>query len=88
MKRITTKQLEAAIDTLNEKKGTPATPYSKKIDGEFQANIGNYHVSQAYGGNRLDQMAAESGGTRVISMGGYIPKRDLLDQINEMINIL
>ena len=85
MKRITTKQLELAIDTLNEKKGTPATPYT--IDGKFKANIGNYHVSQAYGGNRLDQIVNENGGIRVISQGGYISKRELLNQINEM-NIL
>ena len=81
------KQLEAAIDTLNEKKGTPATSYSKKIDGEFQANIGNFHLSQAYSGNRLDQIVNENGGIRVISLGGYISKRELLNQINEM-NIL
>ena len=61
--RITDSMLEARVRRLNELTGSPLSPYST-IDGRAVANIGNFHLSYAYGGVCLHRMANESGGIR------------------------
>lgn len=72
MNRITDKYLDAIVDRLNRITGSPAAPY---IDGKAQ--VGNYHISHAYGGVCLHRMHNESGGVSSPLSTGHIPKREL-----------
>ena len=72
MNRITDKYLDAIVDRLNRITGSPAAPY---IDGKAQ--IGNYHISHAYGGVCLHRMHNEVGGVSSPLSTGHIPKREL-----------
>ena len=74
--RITEKMLRSQCDFLNELTDNPLQPYT---DGK--ANIGNYHISFAYGGVGLHQTMNKSGGIKAI-ISGYTPKRELFDKIS------
>ena len=65
---------------LNANKGTPGKP-----DYKITAQPGNYHLSQAYGGVNLCQMATEGGGTRNVFYCGHVTKRDLAGRIDAYI---
>lgn len=86
--RVTTRNLDGVVKLLNNIKGTPETSHTKLETGKYITNINNYHISSAYSGNQLVQTCNEHGGIRTVSTGGYIPKRELYNQINAMINIL
>lgn len=73
--------LEARVRRLNELTGSPMSPYST-IDGRNVANIGNFHLSYAYGGVCLHRMANESGGVRTPIISYHTTKRELYDLIN------
>ena len=60
------KDLEKMVSLINTLTESPKKPYSKDENGEFQANLGNYHLDFAYGGVRLCRMT-ESGGSPDIS---------------------
>lgn len=72
MQRITEKHLKAIVDRLNTITGSPMKPY---IDGKAQ--IGNYHLSHAYGGVCLHRMHNESGGVSSPLSTGHVSKREL-----------
>lgn len=72
MNRITDKHLQVKIDRLNKFTGSPAAPY---IDGK--AEIGNFHLSHAYGGVCLHRMYNDGGGVTSPLSTGYITKREL-----------
>lgn len=76
MRRITLAQLDATVDLINEVTQSPATPWT---DGK--SNIGNYHISQAYGGYSLHRMSNEGGGVRDVFSCGHVPKRNLHDRL-------
>lgn len=79
--RITLSDIEAVISRINRETDSPAQPYSK--NGErYTANIGNYHLSRAYGGYCLHRMANESGGVRDVFGCGHIPARDLFQRMH------
>ena len=78
MNRITEKMLQAKVDYLNKITGNPDAPYAKTEAG-LKANIGNYHISGAYGGVCLHQMVNEGGGVRTPLQAGHVPKRELFD---------
>jgi len=76
--RITQKDLEQMVRRINETLGRPLETYTKDEDtGRYKANIGNFHLSGAYGGVALEEMESESGGVRRVSTGGYGTKREL-----------
>jgi hypothetical protein len=76
MKRITLKHLEGLVDRLNQITGNPLDTWVKTATG-YTAQIGNYHVSQAYGGVSLSQIDTEGGGVRDVLYTGYCSKREL-----------
>jgi hypothetical protein len=76
MQRITRKELDGSINYLNRITGNAAEPYRKEGD-KWVANIGNFHVSGAYGGFALHQMGNEDGGIRDIFQQGHMPMREL-----------
>ena len=49
MQRITRKDLDGAVNLLNRITNNPSDPYSGE-HGKWVANIGNFHISGAYGG--------------------------------------
>ena len=75
--RISVKQLERLVDEINRVTGSPAEPWTKQPDGHFKANIGNYHLSGAYGGYCLHRMYNDGGGVTTPLVSGHVPKRDL-----------
>ena len=81
--RISLKQLNAAIDHLNNIAGTPTKPYSKGKDGKYTPNANCYHLDGAYGGWQLAQMSGK--GSRHPLNTGYISKRECFDSIHHFI---
>jgi len=80
--RVSIKQLEALCTYINELRNTPIKPYDR-IDGQFKANIGNYHLYQAYGAVGLHRMCNEGGGiTEILSLS---TKKELYDRIHAYI---
>lgn len=80
MNRITEKHLQAVVDRLNRITGSPAAPY---VDGKAQ--IGNYHISHAYGGVCLHRMHNEGGGVSSPLSTGHITKRELAGLLHAFI---
>ena len=86
MQRITNKQLEALADWINDLTSNPKEPYSKDAAGRLRANVGNYHVSYAYGGACLHQMANDAGGVKTPVVHGHVPRRQLFEMMHAYIN--
>jgi hypothetical protein len=80
MNRITEKHLQAIVDRLNRLTGMPAAPYVNGV-----AQVGNYHISHAYGGVCLHRMGNESGGVSSPLSTGHIPKRELAGLLHSFI---
>lgn len=84
MNRITKKQLQARIDTINSILNRPAAPYAQ-VDGKLIANIGNFSLSQAYGGFGVHLMVNEHVGVSTPIWHGHIPARDAYERISAFI---
>jgi hypothetical protein len=82
--RITTAQLETLIARLNRITGSPETPWTR-VDGRNVANIGNYHLSGAYGGVCVRRMVNTSGGATTPIVACHVPKRELFDLLHAYI---
>jgi hypothetical protein len=78
---VTLKTLQNKIDTINEMTGNPLEPYTKTENG-YVANIGSYHISQAYGGVALVRMVSEGGGESMPTHSGHITKKELNHQLD------
>jgi len=74
--RITRKQLDSAVEGLNILTGSPVECYEGRT-----ANIGNYHISGAYGGYCLNRMVNEAGGCSDVFSCGHISARELIQLI-------
>ena len=74
--RISIADLEANIAHLNEITGHALEPYSRGSDGSYSPNPGNYHLSQAYGGCCVVQMASKGSGVSCPIHEGHLPKRE------------
>jgi len=81
MQRITQKHLQAKVDYLNKITGGNPERYTR-TDGKLSANVGNYHISSAYGGVSLHRTANTSGGIRDVFSCGHVPKRELCGLID------
>jgi len=79
--RITEKMLQRKVDYLNKLTDQPETPWTRNEQGEMKSNIGNFHLSHAYGGVCLHQMTNTRGGVRSVFNQGHQPKRVLFDQV-------
>jgi hypothetical protein len=77
--RVTEKDLQNIVDRLNRMTNSPMAPYVKNAEGRFTAQIGNYHLSHAYGGVCLHRMCNEHGGVTTPVIHGHVPKRVLQD---------
>jgi hypothetical protein len=74
--RITRSFLDAKAATINSMTKSPAES-SRMVNGKYCANIGNYHISGAYGGYCLHRMATEGGGVSDVFSCGHVPAREL-----------
>jgi hypothetical protein len=74
--RITRAFLDAKADTINRMTNSPVES-SRMVDGKWTANVGNYHISSAYGGYCLHRMVNEGGGARDVFDCGHITARQL-----------
>ena len=74
--RITRAHLDAKANTINRMTNSPAES-SRMVDGKRFSNIGNYHISCAYGGYCLHRMATEGGGVSDVFDCGHISAREL-----------
>lgn len=84
MQRITKKQLQSRIEKINSILNRPSTPYSQ-VEGKLIANIGNFSLSQAYGGFGVHLMVNENGGVSSPIWYGHIPARDAYERISAFI---
>jgi len=78
MNPITVAQLQSAVDRLNRETDSPMQPYAPDADGRQRAQIGNFHLSRAYGGFALHRMVTDGGGVSSPLSTGHIPARELL----------
>ena len=80
--RTTIKQLELLIAELNKQLDRPEKPYIKQ-GGKLIAQIGNFHLYQAYGAYGLHEMATEGGGIRqTVGLG---TKKELYTALHKLI---
>lgn len=87
MTRITQKHLDATVERINRVTKNELTPYTQKGE-KFITNIGNYHISYAYGGASLHQMQTEGGGISDVFRCGHITKRDLYERMHAFLTAL
>jgi hypothetical protein len=85
LERITDKQLDNLATWLNELTGSPIESSFRDDNGKYQSNIGNYHISHAYGGVCLHRIVNEGGGITCPIIGGHVPKRELFNLIHAYI---
>lgn len=77
MDRITNKNLDGLCDVINRVTHSPEAPYIHGV-----AQIGNYHISHAYGGVCLHRMSNASGGVSHVLSCGHTTKRDLWNRMH------
>lgn len=84
MSRVTIKNLEFQVARINKLTDSPDTAYTK-IDGKLIANVGHYHLDQAYSGIKLVRMYNEGGGIEEITRNGFGTKKELYYQLDAII---
>ena len=80
--RITEKMLEQLAARINSATNSPATSYTRTAEGRMRANVGNYHISYAYGGACLHRMSSTGGGVCTPLGAGHVTKRELREQMH------
>jgi len=81
--RYTIKDLERKVELLNKLTDSPLNAVSNR-----QYNIGNFHLSECYGGVELHRIVNSEGGISVESIGGHVTKRELYYQLSGMVHAL
>lgn len=82
MNRITDKHLQIRLDELNRLLGRPLAPYSV-VDGKSVAQIGNYHLSFAYGGTTVLCISNSAGGcSHAFGLYGHVTKREVMQALD------
>lgn len=85
MRTISIRDVRAVIDMINQLTDSPAKPYTRDEGGKFTANVGNYHLSEAYGGYSLHRMA-QGGGIHDVFYCGHTTKRELYYRMQAFIS--
>jgi hypothetical protein len=83
--RIRLADLEGIIRLLNIRTNSPAEPYTRTEDGKYRANVGNFHLSRAYGGFSLHRMYSDGGAVTDAFRSGHLPARDLYNRISALL---
>ena len=85
--RITRAHLDAKADTINRMTNSPVES-SRMVDGKYVANVGNYHISCAYGGYCLHRMVTKGGGVSDVFNCGHVPARELAGLMSAYMAVL
>ena len=89
MNTITKADLQATVERINRITGSPIAMYNRTEDengkGIYKANIGNYHLSGAYGGFSLHRMDTDGGSVQDIFGCGHVSKRELYNLMQAFI---
>ena len=83
--QTTINTLKFLVNRLNELTQSPLEPYTQNEAGRMKANIGNHHLSQAYGGVCVHRMANDGGGVTTPIWHCHIPKKDAESQLRAYI---
>lgn len=86
MDRITDKMLDKLAERINAATGSPLTSYTRDENGRLRANVGNFHISHAYGGVCLHRMSNEGGGVTTPLANGHVKKRELWDAMQAFLS--
>ena len=86
MQQIKKANLDHLVNMINRATDSPMEPHTKGEDGKFTANIGNYHLSWAYGGVCLECMENEDGGVSSAINSGFTTKRDLYNRMRAFLD--
>jgi hypothetical protein len=84
--RNTDRDLKAVVDRINRVTNSPAEPYTKDEAGRMRAQVGNYHLSHAYGGVCLHRMHNEGGAVTTPINSGHVTKRELYNLMHAFLN--
>lgn len=88
MNRIKIRDLEIVVNHLNLITGHSLETHTRaEVAGlmRYKANIGTYYLDGAYGGYALYQIVNDGGGIRDISNCGHVPKRELYDFVQGLV---
>ena len=77
--RITEANLQAVVDRINRTLNAPMESWTVRPEGGTRANIGNYHLSHAYGRVSLEVMLSEGGAVKRVC--GSSTKRELYNEM-------
>jgi hypothetical protein len=83
--KITIRDLNAVCERINRLTESPMASYAKSEEGKFIAQVGNYHISQEYGGYSLHRMYNEGGGVSTVFHTGHVPARELYEKMHSFI---
>jgi len=83
--RITDRDLDNLAKQINDLTKSPAKPY-ETVDDKMVAQVGNFHISHAYGGVCLHRMSNTSGGVSCPLVSYHEPKRALYDRMHAFID--
>lgn len=86
MNRITDKQLDQLATYINELTGSPIESSSRDAEGRYRSNVGNYHISHAYGGVCLHRMSNTGGGVSTPLVSYHTTKRELYNAMQAFIS--
>lgn len=79
--RISERDLENVCKRINKATGNKEAAATWDENGKTIYNIGTYIFDAAYGGYQFQQIVSDGGSVRTISSGGYVPKRELYNQM-------
>ena len=83
MNRITNRDLELMVNQLNAITDSPLETYSRNQENTRSiANVGNFHISSAYGGVALHRISNPSGSVSTPLGLGHVTKRELYDSMS------
>ena len=80
MSIITKGQLKWAIMEMNRATNSPVEPYTTQ-NGKTVANVGNYHLEEAYGGYNVTRTIGQGDEIHHPFGDDFMPKRELLGRI-------
>ena len=86
MERITEKMLEIRVQRLNELTESPTESYKTGEDGRREAQIGNFHLSHAYGGVCVHRMSNLGGGVSCPLTNCHRPKREVFEELGAFLD--
>jgi hypothetical protein len=84
--RITDRDLQSLVDRLNTMTDSPAESWKPDASGRNRAQIGNFHLSFAYGGVCLHRMSNESGGVSTPLVSYHTTRRELWQRLHSFID--